>query len=77
MSFQQKNAKINTDRDDTKFATPDPCVVGVDVVGSGGMGSSALHLKFWFYKKHFNEKTNLSPLQKQISMSVMVTLWSC
>merc|ERR1719341_1428678 len=55
INVHKNNAETNTTRDDIKF-TPDP------LVGSGGMGSSALHL---------------SPLQKQISMSVMVTLWSC
>merc|ERR1719341_3202534 len=55
INVHNNNAKINTARDDIKF-TPGP------LVGSGGMGSSALHL---------------SPLQKQISMSVMVTFLSC
>jgi len=53
------NARSKTMIDDTKEEAPPPG--DAVVVGSGGMGSSLLHL---------------SPLQKQISISVTVTLLS-
>ena len=63
--------------DDTKEEAPPPGdpVVVVDV-GSGGMGSSLLHLKNTGYSACYllSLFCHLSPLQKQISISDTVTL---